>query len=102
MKKIKQTKILSYISYRLKIPNKTDLNEIIFGKYEIIKKIGESPYSSVFLGKDINKKNYVAVKVQDKNAFVSELEKEAYYQYILRGLAYQIFYHSGKIENIIF
>ena len=96
MKKIKQTKILSYISYTLKIPNKTDLNKIIFGKYEIIKKIGESPYSSVFLGKDINKKNYVAVKVQDKNAFVSELEKEAYYQYILRGFGIPNILSFGK------
>ena len=96
MKKIKQTKILSYISYKLKIPNKTDLNKIIFGKYEIIKKIGQSSYSSVFLGKYINKKNYVAIKVQDKNAFVSELEKEAYYQYILRGFGIPKILSFGK------
>jgi len=96
MKKIKQTKILSYISYKLKIPNKTDLNKIIFGKYEIIKKIGQNSYSSVFLGKYINKKNYVAIKVQDKNAFVSELEKEAYYQYILRGFGIPKILSFGK------
>ena len=96
MKKIKQTKILSYISYKLKIPNKTDLNKIIFGKYEIIKKIGQSSYSSVFLGKYINKKNYVAIKVQDKNAFVSELEKEAYYQYLLRGFGIPKILSFGK------
>ena len=77
---------------------------MIFGKYQIIKVIGKSAYSSVYLGKCLNEEKYVAVKIQDKNSKVSELEKEACYQYLLRGKGIPkiiTFGRSGKYNILI-
>jgi len=103
MTTIQKSNVLSFIPIKLKIPDKEDLSKVIFGKYEIIKKIGHSSYSSVFLGKFINKKIYVAVKVQDKNACISELEKEAYYQYLLKGFGIPkvLSYGQNKHYNVL-
>ena len=103
MTTIEKSNELAFIPYKLKIPNKEDLSKVIFGKYEIIKKIGHSSYSSVFLGKFVNKKIYVAIKVQDKNACISELEKEAYYQYLLKGFGIPkvLSYGQNRHYNIL-
>ena len=95
---------ISFIKFELNIPNKNDLKGIIFGKYQIIKTIGKSSYSSVFLGKCISGKKYVAIKVQPRNATISQLEKEAYYQYLLKGLGIPkviSFGHSGKYNVLV-
>ena len=70
---------------KIDLPTNKILKRVIFGKYQIIKNIGKSAYSSVYLGKCLKEKNYVAIKIQDKNTNVSKLENEAYYQYLLRG-----------------
>ena len=75
------------ISFRLLSPisNYQLTRKIIFGKYQIIKLIWKGPFSSVYIGKYLTEKKYVAIKIQNKNANLSQLEKEAYYQYLLKG-----------------
>ena len=93
-----------FIQLYLNIPKRQDLKGIIFGKYIIIKAIGKSAYSSVFLGKCINGKKYVAIKVQERNAKISQLEKEAFYLYRLKGLGIPkiiSFGHSGKYNILV-
>jgi len=75
------------ISFRLLSPisNYQLTRKIIFGKYQIIKLIWKGPFSSVYIGKYLTEKKYVAIKIQNKNANLSQLEKEAYYQFLLKG-----------------
>jgi len=80
---------ISFINLNPKLSIIEDLNlkGLLFGKYKIMKKIGQGSYSSIFLGKDIHKNKYVAIKTQRKNCKqFNQLEKEAYYLYFLKGL----------------
>ena len=61
-------------------------NKILLKKYKIIKRIGKGAFGSVFLGKNINKKEYVAIKLELKEQNDIILEREAYILHILRGL----------------
>ena len=61
------------------------INKLIFGKFEIIKKKGEDVCSQIYLGKNINSQEIVSLKIQEKKAVYANLEKEAYYLYLLKG-----------------
>ena len=61
-------------------------NKVLLKKYKIIKRIGKGAFGSVFLGKNINKKEYIAIKLELKEQNDTILEREAYILYILRGL----------------
>jgi len=68
-----------------KIENKF-LNKLIFGKYKIKKKIGIGAHSIIFSGININKKELIALKIQEKKVYINEnIEKEAYYLLQLKG-----------------
>ena len=85
-------------------PTNKFLKKVIFGKYQVIKTIGKSAFSSVFLGKCLNEKKYVAIKIQSKNANISPLEKEAYYQFLLKGLGIPkiiTFGRSGRFNILV-
>ena len=58
-------------------------NKIILKKYKILKRIGKGSFGSVFLGKNIQKKDYVAIKLESKNQNDTILEREAYILYSL-------------------
>ena len=60
-------------------------NKIILKKYKILKRIGKGSFGSVFLGKNIQKKDYVAIKLESKNQNDTILEREAYILYSLKG-----------------
>ena len=60
-------------------------NKIILKKYKIIQRIGKGSFGSVFLGKIIQKNDYVAIKVESKNQNDTILEKEASILYSLKG-----------------
>ena len=72
----------------------------IFGKFQIIKIISQSSFSTVYLGKYLKEKNkYVAIKVQALNSIISELEREAYFQYHLRGIGIPKVISFGKTRK---
>ena len=60
-------------------------NKTIFGKFKLINLIGKGSYSLVFSAQNLIDKSMVAVKIQDKSQIYGNLEKEAYYLYILKG-----------------
>ena len=60
-------------------------NAILLKKYKIIKRIGKGAFGSVFVGKNINKIDYVAIKLELKNQTDTILEREAYILHMLRG-----------------
>ena len=61
------------------------INKTIFGKFKLINLIGKGSYSLVFSALNLIDKSMVAVKIQDKSQIFGNLEKEAYYLYILKG-----------------
>ena len=60
-------------------------NKIILKKYRIIKRIGKGSFGSVFLGKNIQQNDYVAIKLESKNQNDTILERETYILYSLKG-----------------
>ena len=88
------------ISFTPLSPASTKLSrKIIFSKYQIIKLIWKGPFSSVYIGKYLTEKKYVAIKIQNKNANISQLEKEAYYQYLLKGIGVPKVLSFGRSGN---
>ena len=55
------------ISFTPLSPVSTQISrKIIFCKYQIIKLIWKGPFSSVYIGKYLGEKKYVAIKIQKK------------------------------------
>lgn len=70
----------------------------IFGKFKIIRILAITSLSTVYLAKCLKEKNkYVAIKIQGINSLVSQLEREAYFQYYLRGIGIPKVISFGKI-----
>ena len=82
---LKKEKEENLIIQSVRLPQLKNVRKVIFKKYLPIKTLSKSQYSVVFLAKNIKDNNYVAVKMQGKNAKSSELEKETYYLYTLKG-----------------
>jgi len=85
MSKIKM-KILKTLSifedfYKKKDPN---INSIFFKKYKILKLITTSKFSSTYEGININTKEKVAIKLEEKNKY-NLLEKEAFTLFAIKG-----------------
>jgi serine/threonine protein kinase len=61
-------------------------NKILLQKFKIIKRIGKGAFGCVYLGKDLSKEEYVAIKleIRDQNDII--LERETYILYMLKGL----------------
>ena len=76
----KNTKNIEDISNENKI-----LSSIFFKKYKPLKIIGAGTFSVVYEGININNKEKVALKIEQKNAEISLLEKEAFSIFYLQG-----------------
>ena len=78
-------------------------NKIILKKYKIIKRIGKGSFGSVYLGKNINKNDYVAIKLESKNQNDTILERETYILYTLKGFGIPevISYGQNNKYNIL-
>ena len=61
------------------------LSSIFFKKYKPLKIIGAGTFSVVYEGININNKEKVALKIEQKNAEISLLEKEAFSIFYLQG-----------------
>jgi serine/threonine protein kinase len=60
-------------------------NKILLKKYKIIKKIGKGSFGSVYLGKNIQNNEYIAIKLESKNQTDTILERETYILHSLKG-----------------
>ena len=81
--KMKELKTLSIFEdfYKKKDPN---INSIFFKKYKILKLITTSKFSSTYEGININTKEKVAIKLEEKNKY-NLLEKEAFTLFAIKG-----------------
>ena len=61
------------------------IGKILFGKYRIIKKIGEGSQSSIYSGENIKTKESVAIKTEKQKEIDCLLKKEIYFLYRLKG-----------------
>ena len=94
----KTVKINYFTELEINKPDTKFLKMIIFGKFQIIRIIAITSLSTVYLAKCLKEKNkYVSIKIQGKNSLVSELEREAYFQYYLRGIGIPKVISFGKI-----
>ena len=59
---------------------------LIFGKYQIIKKIGEGSFGKIYLGFNKNKMEYVAIKLELKSNALKFLKSEAIYLFMLKSI----------------
>ena len=60
------------------------IGKVIFGKYRVIKKIGEGSQSSLYSGENIKTKENVAIKTEKKKEVDCLLQKEIYFLYRLK------------------
>ena len=67
---------------KMKIDNN---NNLIFGKYKILKILGKGSFGFVYKGKNIINEENVAIKVEDWKSQGDVLESEAYFLYYLKG-----------------
>jgi serine/threonine protein kinase len=93
----KSVKLSSFIKFTSNTLGNNLLKIKIFGKFQIMKIISKSDFTTVYLGKCLKEKNkYVAIKVQTQNCIISELEREAYFQFYLRGIGIPKVISFGK------
>jgi len=59
--------------------------KVLFGKYRVIKKIGEGSQSSIYSGENIKTKESVAIKTEKQKEIDCLLKKEIYFLYRLKG-----------------
>ena len=79
-------------------------NKILLKKYKIIKRIGKGAFGSVFIGKNIYKDEYIAIKLELKNQTDAILERETYILHMLKGFGIPrvISYgHNSKFNILI-
>ena len=88
----------------MKEEKKNTENNLIFGRYKIIKKIDEGSFGKVYLGLNIKNKEKVALKLEPKSNPLYFLETEAYYLYILKGIGipkFETFGHNEKYNILV-
>lgn len=94
----KSIKVFYFTEITTNKPFTKFLKMTIFGKFQITKIIAITSLSTVYLAKCLKEKNkYVAIKIQGINSLVSELEREAYFQYYLKGIGIPKVISFGKI-----
>jgi casein kinase 1 len=78
-------------------------NKILLKKYKVIKRIGKGSFGSVYLGLNIQKNEYIAIKLESKNQTDTILEKETYILYSLKGFGIPevISYGQNSKYNIL-
>ena len=79
-------------------------NNLIFGRYKIIKKLDEGSFGKVYLGINLKNKERVALKLEPKSNPLHFLETEAYYLYILKGIGIpkiETFGHNEKYNILV-
>ena len=97
-KKYKKNKQISYELNDFSKENKI-LSSIFFKKYKPLKILGEGTFSVVYEGINIIDKTKVALKIEDKNAKIPLLEKEAFSIFNLQGYGIIKFISFGHSKD---
>ena len=82
--------------------NLKNSNNLIFGKFKILKKIGEGSFGKVYSGLNENTQEPVAIKLEPKTAYSNCLKSEALYLFMLKVSEYQQLKLLEHIKNTIF
>ena len=97
-KKYNKNKQISYELNDFSKENKI-LSSIFFKKYKPLKILGEGTFSVVYEGINIIDKTKVALKIEDKNAKIPLLEKEAFSIFNLQGYGIIKFISFGHSKD---
>ena len=79
---------------------KLTLKSILFKKYLVIKKIDEGSFGSIYLSQNIQTKEKVAIKIENRKTEDPLLEREAYILFYLRGPGLPEIKTFGKTKNL--
>ena len=63
----------------------TTSKQLIFGKFKLVKEIGEGSFGKVYSGINIKTKEPVAIKLEPKSLPLNFLKSEAFYLFMLKG-----------------
>ena len=79
-------------------------NHLFFGRYKIIKKIGQGTFGEVFLGLNTKTKDKVAIKLEPKRNPLHLLQTEAFYLFMLKGFGIpkiEAYGHNEKYNILV-
>ena len=79
-------------------------DQLIFGRYKIIKGLDEGAFGQVYLGLNIKNNEKVAIKLEARKNKLCFLETEAYFLFILKGLGIpkiEAFGHNQKYYILV-
>ena len=79
--------------------NLKNSNNLIFGKFKILKKIGEGSFGKVYSGLNENTQESVAIKLEPKTAYSNCLKSEALYIFMLKGVGIPTIKAFGTYKN---
>ena len=79
---------------------KLTLKSIIFKKYLVIKKIDEGSFGSIYLSQNIQTKEKVAIKIENRKTENPLLEREAYILFYLQGPGLPEIKTFGKTKDL--
>ena len=79
---------------------KLTLKSILFKKYLVIKKIDEGSFGSIYLSQNIQTKEKVAIKIENRKTENPLLEREAYILFYLRGPGLPEIKTFGKTKDL--
>ena len=74
-------------------------NPVVFKKFIVKRKLGEGAFGEVYLGQTIEKKEYVALKVEPKKIAKPILQNEAFTLFNLAGPGIPAVKSFGKVKN---
>ena len=60
--------------------------QLIFGKFELLKEIGEGSFGKAYSGINIKTKEPVVIKLEPKSLPLNFLKSEAFYLFMLKGV----------------
>ena len=74
-------------------------NKIIFKKYKIIRKIGESSFYHIYLVMNEKTNEMYKMKAEKKESQLKMIEQEGYFLYLVKGEGIPELITLGKISN---
>ena len=77
----------------------SNMQILLFKKYNLLKNIGGGAFGTVFLGENVWTKEKVAIKIEERKNQKNSLEKEAYILFLLKGPGLPEIISFGKTKR---